>query len=121
MDVRLGHPNVHLSGKGRDEINQPMYATSVGLILKGLEYIDENRVVLNIGEHKPEPAARNAAQAQPQPLKEPAREPEMAVEESQEADDIHRGPGGMFMDKIGRFWKGIIDATDEKIDDNSSN
>ncbi|RXF53716.1 cell division protein FtsA, partial [Enterococcus faecalis] len=34
MDVRLGHPNVHLTGKGKDEINQPMYATSVGLILR---------------------------------------------------------------------------------------
>ena len=46
MDVRIGHPNVHLSGKGKDEINQPMYATSVGLILKGLEYIEENRIVV---------------------------------------------------------------------------
>ncbi|MCA1741528.1 MAG: hypothetical protein LC630_03460, partial [Bacteroidales bacterium] len=121
MDVRLGHPNVHISGKGREEVNQPMYATSVGLILKGLEYIGENRVVLNVSERKPEPAARNMPPSQPQPLKEPVRVPEMAVEETQEADDNHRGPGGMFMDKIGRLWKGIIEATDEKIDDNTSN
>jgi cell division protein FtsA len=128
MDVRLGHPNVHISGKGREEINQPMYATSVGLILKGLEYIDENKVVLNVGERKPEPAARNMppsqpqyhSQHQPQPVKEPVKEPEMAVEESQETD-TRKGPGGRLKDSIIRFWDGIIEATDEKIDDKSSN
>jgi cell division protein FtsA len=128
MDVRLGHPNVHISGKGREEINQPMYATSVGLILKGLEYINENKVVLNVGERKPEPAARNMPPSQPQyhsqhqsqPVKEPVREPEMAVEESQETD-TRKGPGGRLKDSIIRFWDGIIEATDEKIDDKSSN
>jgi cell division protein FtsA len=128
MDVRLGHPNVHISGKGREEINQPMYATSVGLILKGLEYINENKVVLNVGERKPEPAARNMPPSQPrhqfqhqsQPVKEPVREPEMAVEDSQEPD-TRRGPGGRLKDSIIRFWDGIIEATDEKIDDKPSN
>ena len=128
MDVRLGHPNVHISGKGREEINQPMYATSVGLILKGLEYINENKVVLNVGERKAEPAARSTppsqsqyqSQAQPQVVKEPVREPELAVEESQEPD-TRKGPGGRLKDSIIRFWDGIIEATDEKIDDKSSN
>ena len=128
MDVRLGHPNVHISGKGREEINQPMYATSVGLILKGLEYINENKVVLNVGERKPDPAVRNMPPSQPQhqsqhqsqPVKEPVREPEMAVEESQETD-TRKGPGGRLKDSIIRFWDGIIEATDEKIDDKSSN
>jgi cell division protein FtsA len=40
MDVRIGIPNEHLTGSGRNEINQPMYATSVGLIMKGFEYLD---------------------------------------------------------------------------------
>jgi cell division protein FtsA len=40
MDVRIGYPNAHLAGNVSDEINQPMYATSVGLVLKGFEYID---------------------------------------------------------------------------------
>jgi hypothetical protein len=98
------------------------------LILKGLEYINENKVVLNVGERKPEPAARNMPPSQPQyhsqhqsqPVKEPVREPEMAVEESQETD-TRKGPGGRLKDSIIRFWDGIIEATDEKIDDNSSN
>ena len=35
MDTRIGYPNEHL-GKGFDEIKSPMYATGVGLVLKGL-------------------------------------------------------------------------------------
>ncbi len=38
-DVRIGYPNEHLGGDLEEEINQPMYATSVGLVLKGMEYI----------------------------------------------------------------------------------
>jgi cell division protein FtsA len=40
MDVRIGIPNEHLSGNGKNEINQPMYATAVGLIMKGFEYLE---------------------------------------------------------------------------------
>jgi cell division protein FtsA len=38
MDVRIGLPNLHLAGEVVDEINQPMYSTSIGLVLKGFEY-----------------------------------------------------------------------------------
>jgi len=37
QDVRIGYPNEFLSSEIIDEINQPMYSTSVGLILKGHE------------------------------------------------------------------------------------
>ncbi|HPY67166.1 MAG TPA: cell division protein FtsA [Bacteroidales bacterium] len=40
MDVRIGVPNEHLAGAGKDEINQPMYATAVGLIMRGFDYLD---------------------------------------------------------------------------------
>ena len=40
MDVRIGYPNEHLAGAARNEINQPMYSTAVGLITRGFEYLD---------------------------------------------------------------------------------
>lgn len=40
MDVRIGYPNEHLVGQVNDDINQPMYATSVGLLMKGFEHMD---------------------------------------------------------------------------------
>ncbi|HBE40722.1 MAG TPA: cell division protein FtsA, partial [Bacteroidales bacterium] len=47
MDVRIGYPNEHLAGPGKNEINQPMYATSVGLILRGFEYLETYRKSFN--------------------------------------------------------------------------
>jgi cell division protein FtsA len=52
MDVRLGLPNEHLAGTSKNEINQPMYATSVGLIMKGFEYLETYREDINIAPEK---------------------------------------------------------------------
>jgi cell division protein FtsA len=49
MDVRIGLPNEHLTGTARDEINQPMYATAVGLIMRGFEYIETYRKTFSAG------------------------------------------------------------------------
>jgi cell division protein FtsA len=43
MDVRIGLPNQHLAGTSKNEINQPMYATAVGLIMRGFEYLSTYR------------------------------------------------------------------------------
>ena len=40
MDVRIGLPNEYISNELGEEVNQPMYSTSVGLILKGYEYLE---------------------------------------------------------------------------------
>ncbi len=40
MDSRIGYPNEHLA-KSNEDITNPMFATSVGLIMKGLEKIDK--------------------------------------------------------------------------------
>jgi cell division protein FtsA len=40
MDVRIGLPNEHLASGTMAEINQPMFSTSVGLLLKGYEITD---------------------------------------------------------------------------------
>jgi cell division protein FtsA len=49
MDVRIGYPNEHLAGTGRNEINQPMYATGVGLIMRGFEHLETYRKSFNAG------------------------------------------------------------------------
>src|SRR5665647_2673888 len=47
MDVRIGLPNEHLAGTAKNEINQPMYATSVGLIMRGFEYLETYKKTFN--------------------------------------------------------------------------
>src|SRR5450759_24594 len=49
MDVRIGLPNEHLAGSGKNEINQPMYATSVGLIMRGFDYLETYKKTFNAG------------------------------------------------------------------------
>jgi cell division protein FtsA len=39
MDTRIGYPNEHLA-KGAEDVSSPMYATSVGLVIRGLEAIE---------------------------------------------------------------------------------
>jgi cell division protein FtsA len=49
MDVRIGLPNEHLAGSAKNEINQPMYATSVGLIMRGFDYLETYKKSFNAG------------------------------------------------------------------------
>ncbi|MEI6488623.1 MAG: cell division protein FtsA [Bacteroidota bacterium] len=40
MDTRIGYPNEHLA-KGSEAVTSPLFATSVGLVMKGLEALDK--------------------------------------------------------------------------------
>ena len=41
MDTRIGYPNEHLASDSELELSSPMYATSIGLLMKGLESIEK--------------------------------------------------------------------------------
>jgi len=49
MDTRIGYPNEHLAKGNSEEITSPMYATGVGLVIKGFESI-EHKEASNPGE-----------------------------------------------------------------------
>ena len=40
MDTRVGYPNEHLA-KGSEDVTSPMFATSVGLVMKGLQTLEK--------------------------------------------------------------------------------
>jgi cell division protein FtsA len=42
MATRIGYPNEHLAGTN-DDIESPMYATSVGLVIRGLNSAEARR------------------------------------------------------------------------------
>jgi len=48
MDVRIGFPGEMMAANSSDEINQPMFATSVGLLIKGLEYYEDKQEEMKI-------------------------------------------------------------------------
>lgn len=41
MDTRIGYPNEHLAQSDYNELASPAYATAIGLVMKGLEAIEE--------------------------------------------------------------------------------
>lgn len=43
MDVRVGYPSEHLVNDSNSDVNDPMFAASVGLVLKGYEYAEKNK------------------------------------------------------------------------------
>ncbi len=42
MDARIGFPNEHLASGSQKEIESPMYATAIGLVMKGLEFMENS-------------------------------------------------------------------------------
>lgn len=55
LDCRIGTPNEHLAGAD-DELKNPMYATAVGLVMKGIEkYERESKRGINTTKTKEEP------------------------------------------------------------------
>jgi cell division protein FtsA len=40
MDTRVGYPNEHLA-KGNEDVTSPLFATSVGLVMKGVQMIEK--------------------------------------------------------------------------------
>lgn len=48
MGTRIGYPNEHLAKGNAEEITSPTFATSVGLVMKGLEKFDKEQKVEQI-------------------------------------------------------------------------
>lgn len=46
MDTRIGYPNEHLASESDDEYSSPVYATAVGLVLKGVVENNEKEVTV---------------------------------------------------------------------------
>jgi cell division protein FtsA len=52
MDTRVGYPNEHLA-KGSEDVTSPLFATSVGLVMKGLQTLDkQNKKMVSTADVK---------------------------------------------------------------------
>ncbi|HOO99525.1 MAG TPA: cell division protein FtsA [Bacteroidales bacterium] len=104
MDVRIGCPNEHLAGSSRTEINQPMFSTSVGLIMKGFEYLETYKQSFSAGRD-------DVYTASPEEQKD--TESEFAGSEPETAE-----PGRQKLtlaEKIKAVMKEIFEVEDQKI------
>lgn len=98
MDVRIGFPGEKMAADTPDEINQPMFSTSVGLLLKGLEYYEEKKEQMVLED--PE---------------ETASEDEF-LEESEEAKKARKGnKKGKIFENLKNTLSDIFDESDVKM------
>lgn len=105
MDVRIGLPNEHLSGNARNEINQPMYATSVGLIMKGFEYLETYKKEFKAGD--------TSEYIKPKQI---VAEPETTFMEEEVAREvIHEDEKMPITEKIKIMFSKIFDVEDQSI------
>lgn len=87
MDCRIGTPNEHLAGAD-DELKNPMYATGVGLVMKGIEKYERE-------------AKRTSNSAKPV-------EEKVAVENAEAKQKVERKVTGHSKQKVGSFFDSLI-------------
>jgi len=78
MEVRIGNPGEHLVGDSED-VNDPSYATGVGLLMKGFEYMDEH--LAEEIERERQKALEEEMKRKQQELEEETRRKEIELEE----------------------------------------
>ena len=83
MDTRIGYPNEHLASNSDTELSSPLYATVVGLLMKGLKDIDKKNAV----------------------VKEPVEEPSSSVKEINRPQE----PKKSIFEKWGEKFRDFLD------------
>lgn len=111
MDVRIGYPNEHLTGSAKNEINQPMYATSVGLIMKGFEYLETYKKMFSAGK-KEEFVQQPRKQVIPEPEVEIKTEKVPVFVDNDEPEDEEKLT---ITEKIKRSLTKMFEIEDQKI------
>lgn len=107
MDVRIGIPNEHLTGACRNEINQPMYATSVGLIMRGFEYLETYKKSFVAGRREDYVRSKSAATVTP--------EPEKSEELNEEVESVQSEGKVTLADKIRKMFMEMFEVEDQSI------
>ncbi len=103
MDTRIGYPNEHLAHDSVEELSSPIYATSVGLLMSGIEALEkQNKSILNT-----ERVEKN------KPVEFVAKEPKTIIEEKTE----EKTKTETLKDATNEKPKGIFDRWTERLKD----
>ena len=102
MDTRIGYPNEHLASDSEDELSSPMYATSVGLLMKGLEAIEKQNQIRK-GEEEVEVSESN------EDIEEINEEQHIETEEEKEVHDQPKTKRVSFWDKFVTGFREFLD------------
>ena len=115
MDVRIGLPNEHLAGSAKNEINQPMYATAVGLIMRGFDYLETYKKTFDAGTEEEYVRPTKVVKPQMEEIDEEV-EAETESEVSSYSDDTRSDEGKIpLTDKIKSMLSRMFEVEDQPI------
>ncbi len=102
MDARIGYPNEHLASGSNEELGSPQYATSIGLVMKGLEEAKG----LTFVEDPNQPKTAEVPQSQPVEAAPETPENEPVAEAAAEKAPKSRN---RFLDKVIESFKDFLE------------
>ena len=53
MNARIGYPNEHLAKSNVEQVTSPLFATGVGLVMKGFDHLDRKRPKVSVRNTEP--------------------------------------------------------------------
>lgn len=106
MDTRIGYPNEHLAGGSDESLSSPVFATAVGLLMKGLENMPKENPV----EVEEEPVFERVEEKKEEVVAEKEEEPEMVEEPKKVTEPKKKIPKKSWLDK---FTSGLKDFLNE--------
>jgi len=113
LNARIGLPNEHLAPNHIDELNKPMYATCIGLILKGYNDYDQHHKEFKERFVKLEVPANLKKKVEVTPEAPVAATPQSEVVAEAQKKTVDMGPRIKFWDK---FKNNLIELFKEEED-----
>jgi len=104
LNARLGYPNEHLASNHISELEKPMYATCIGLILKGYNIYESNHKRLYPDEQR----------ILVKPLQKETPDPVVNIGEPEKQDVVKKGK--TLKDLMDSMKHGLIDLFKEEVD-----
>ncbi|OIQ41898.1 MAG: cell division protein FtsA [Bacteroidetes bacterium MedPE-SWsnd-G1] len=80
MDTRIGYPNEHIAGDSDETISSPMFATAIGLLMKGIE--DKNKLKVREDSEPLEPEIEEEQETKEEESTETEKEEEKVDKKS---------------------------------------
>ena len=109
LDTRIGYPNEHLASGSEKRLSSPMFATSVGLLIKGLDIVEARRA-------KEPPEVEMPVE--PEPVKKVTEIPKPTLEEGENIEPPTKKPVKPPVKKKKGIAESLMDLVRRFLDDN---
>jgi cell division protein FtsA len=120
LSARVGYPTEYLAKDTKEELKNPMYATGMGLIIKGIEELDEQFKTLNKRKVEETVTAKTVA-VETSPVEEKQTQVEARETSIPEPVEVSDAPQAPMKKKKDSWVKGLLTNVKDWFEDDSVN